>query len=475
MEQKGVITVYLSLSLFIMLSLITTMVESARFNMARSRAAMVMDMGMDSIFAEYNRELLDHYDLYFIDTSYGGERGSTHSTEEHLRDFIKRNLEAQKKVPLPGLVDYAGLNVEDAVIDAVSFATDDGGRVFKRQAIHAVRDRFGLSIIDDVKERIKKYEESEVEDAEIDKRREEIYKELKGIDLDQEDCPVEKVFDKRPGILNLILEKEGSVSEKELKLENTASHRKNETGMGVIKPSENPDSMKNELLFDEYLLWKFSCYTEELGHEDCSYELEYVLNGKNTDIANLRDTVSKLLFIREAADTIAALSDENKKNQAKPVALVVSLLVGQPEIEDALTELILFAWGFAEAVIDVRTLLSGGRIPLMKGEGDWRLRKIVELPFFLTYGPAPKTSNGGLSEGFSYKDYLRIFLFAEDKTDKVMRSIDAVEMYLRTTDGNQYYRADASVDYLQADTVFSGSGGYEFDIRREYAYEPVAE
>ncbi|MBR1876759.1 MAG: hypothetical protein IJ805_06605, partial [Lachnospiraceae bacterium] len=83
MKYRGTITVFLSLILTIILSLIMAVTESAIYHAARMKTEMIADMGMDSVFAEYNRELLSRYDLYFIDTSYGSMTPSLEKLKEH--------------------------------------------------------------------------------------------------------------------------------------------------------------------------------------------------------------------------------------------------------------------------------------------------------------------------------------------------------------------------------------------------------
>ena len=68
---KGEITIFLALSLTIICGFILAILESARVAVIRMEIEIAMDMGIQSIFAEYNRELLERYDLFFIDTSYG--------------------------------------------------------------------------------------------------------------------------------------------------------------------------------------------------------------------------------------------------------------------------------------------------------------------------------------------------------------------------------------------------------------------
>ncbi len=66
-RNKGTITVFLSLISMLFLSLFCTMAESVRVQAARFQAAAAFDMGLFSVFGEYDRVLLEEYDLWFLD------------------------------------------------------------------------------------------------------------------------------------------------------------------------------------------------------------------------------------------------------------------------------------------------------------------------------------------------------------------------------------------------------------------------
>ena len=67
--RKGYITVFLTLSLTLILSLVFTVIEGARISAIRMKFECVADIGMNSVLAEYHRELLEQYELLFVDMS----------------------------------------------------------------------------------------------------------------------------------------------------------------------------------------------------------------------------------------------------------------------------------------------------------------------------------------------------------------------------------------------------------------------
>ena len=72
----GYLTVYMALSLWVMLSLFFVLLDGIRQSTVRMESQIIADIGMDSILAEYHRELFERYGLLFVDISYGTREGA---------------------------------------------------------------------------------------------------------------------------------------------------------------------------------------------------------------------------------------------------------------------------------------------------------------------------------------------------------------------------------------------------------------
>lgn len=470
MKYRGTITVFLSLILTLILSLVMAVFESAVYHGERMKTEMIMDMGMDSIFAEYNRMLLSRYDLYFIDTSYGGTGSGMNEVSKHLEDYLKKNCDTSKGSFL-FRGDFFDMKLMTGEIRDISYASDNSGRVFKRQAVEAIKDIYGISVLNAVAEKVKKdagdYSDTGYEDENMDEKQAELEEKLAGINYKIPENPAAGVFDEKAGILDFIMDTAG-VSEKHIEISKLASHRKLNTGSGMKAVKEDPDSLFNEILFGEYIMNKCSDYLDNNGHEAASYEAEYILEGNNTDVANLRDVVTKLLALRYAACAVCIMKCQEKREPVEAVVEVIAALLGiPPEASKTLADLILLAWAYGESVSDVVRLLAGERVPLLKTDEDWR------MPLYgLLNIKANAKPTGQKGSGFSYDDYIRVFLLLMDKNEKVMRTMDIVEMNLRLTEGNKAFRIDVCAEYVDAYAQFKGRGGYEFGIRRELSYLP---
>ena len=60
-----------------------------------------------------------------------------------------------------------------------------------------------------------------------------------------------------------------------------------------------------------------------LSQEGLSYQLEYAVAGKDTDMENLKSVVMRLLAVREAANLTFLLSDPSSQAQIQEMALTI--------------------------------------------------------------------------------------------------------------------------------------------------------
>lgn len=156
-----------------------------------------------------------------------------------------------------------------------------------------------------------------------------------------------------------------------------------------------------------------------------AYELEYLLAGKDLDEQNFIQVVEELIAVREGLNFIYLLGDSEKRAQAKALAMAVVGGSGLLPLVSITTFLILGVWAFGEAVVDVQMLLGGGKVPLVKGRGDWHLSLEGLLDF------ARKGRIEGIGEkgkGFTYEQYLTIFLLPVPGTQLLYRMMDIMEM-----------------------------------------------
>lgn len=265
------------------------------------------------------------------------------------------------------------------------------------------------------------------------------------------------------GILGLVLGADTELSATAINPTSYISVRYANQGNGLIdRKGLQPG---DELIFNEYLLQKCGSYTEPKDGSLMQYQLEYILEGKDTDVDNLKAIVNKLLFLREVDNVTYLFSDGEKMAEAEALALAVTSAVAAPELTEPVKISLLFAWAYAESVYDVRLLLEDGKVPLVKTADTWHYSLSGMLGF--AADTVVETEN---SSGLSYEDYLRIFLALENSNQKTMRAMDIVEMDVRNTEGNSGFCLDKCMDYLEAEVLVSSAYGYQHSITRRFYY-----
>ena len=87
---------------------------------------------------------------------------------------------------------------------------------------------------------------------------------------------------------------------------------------------------------------------------------------------------------------------------------------------------IMAVWALGEALLDVRYLLEGKRVPVFKTGSDWKL----DLAGLLEMGRSGSLidEEGGNGSGADYKGYLRILIFGAYDTDLVYRMMDVMQI-----------------------------------------------
>lgn len=477
------LTVYLSLIFGVVLSLLFVFVEGAAIGAVRAQAELVASLGLDSVFAEYSREILDQYDLFFVDSSYGGTNGGTGMVERHLADYMSYNMTPDRGLAMPFEHNLLTLQNPYLEISEVSCASDDECMVWKAQAVNYMKAVYGGDLVSAVQEHIDTVQSNGLTErdaaGEIAEQKQALEEALceKGIveygAESGEGYSYQKVsgaFDRVAGggILALVFPGGASVSGAVMDAGPYFSTRKKggsvNSGIGLHEGIDRPDGIMDELIYGEYLMRKCGNYTDPKDTGLLKYQIEYILYGFNSDAGNLRRSAELLFALRSAANLASIYTDSAKQSQAEMAATVICALLLSPELIDVMTAVILGVWALMETVVDVRQLLEGGRVVLIKGNDDWQT-SIIDL------FTGNMSSSGSSTSGLSYEDYLRVFLGLMNRDTKAARSLDIVEMDIRQTAGNQNFRIDRCMDYMKVNFGFADANGHDFVFWKKMCYQ----
>ncbi len=476
--RKGYITIFLSLSLTLILSLVFTVIEGARISAIRMKFECVTDIGMNSVLAEYNRELLKQYDLLFVDMAYGSGKPSVANAEEHLRNYVQKNLNGQKNGNFLKVRDFLSMQIDSVEITACSIASDEEGGVLKRQISDYMDDYPTGYLIGKITENLAQMDSSGMESRDTAGEREGYQAQIEAIGLPEQEVE-EGVFEEVPldnpadaanstrsiGVLNLVVEDVSSISTVKVPLTQYISGRTPMRGNGICREAAQISGTPNDMLFLAYLFQKCGYYGQEKENSLLQYQIEYMIAGKDTDWQNLEQTAKKLLRWREAANVLYILTDAAKIAEAEAMALALTAVMLSPALAEPVKYTILYAWAYVESLQDVKILLRGGRVPIFKTSADWRtgINSLRDVRGSLT-------DAGDNGRGLSYKEYLEIMLFLTNDHDRTFRAMDIMEMDIRKTPGNSGFRIDGCFDAFRAKLSVSSTFGYRYEMERLYGF-----
>ncbi len=482
--KQGSVTIYLSLILAVILSLFLTVIEGAKSRAVSLRADCALDLSVYSLFAEYNRQLYKEYGLLFIDTSYGEMSASTERVNRHFRYYMEENLD--RETSGFGVFDFTKCRVDQTQITGCSYATDQEGAVFERQAVEYMKHRYGIAYVEKLQRELMVAQEKGLFTRDFSAQREENHgkietAEREGIEtgeLDENGTPIRKMIDidnpadavnvtRSKGILWLVTGAEDVLSGQCVNQSETVSRQRPKTkGFGDVK--RDTVSVAERLLFDAYVLEKCGTYLEPKKTGQLQYQAEYVLAGKESDIENLKEVAERLLLLREVSNCIYILSDGAKVAEASALSATICGAVGAITLVEAVKYTLLFAWAYAESVYDVRQLLAGKRIPLVKDATTWH----SSLSGMLTVSAEQISSQevSGPAKGLSYEEYLRLFLAVEGREKKVYRMMDIVQMDVRKNSGFDGFYLSNCVDLLIMEATVTSKYGYFKEVKRKYCY-----
>ena len=133
MVKRGSITVFLALTLGLILSLLSSGLESARMAAARTQILNGMDIGLYSLFGQYNMSFLKDFDLFAVDGACGGKEMNLASIYDNLESYMKPVMKQNSQK----------LSVQQGGISGYLLMTDSEGEVFYQQAVQYMKETLG--------------------------------------------------------------------------------------------------------------------------------------------------------------------------------------------------------------------------------------------------------------------------------------------------------------------------------------------
>lgn len=251
------------------------------------------------------------------------------------------------------------------------------------------------------------------------------------------------------------------------------------------------DAIGGTILYQKYLFDHFATLKTDSKVEmplSLDYEIEYLIEGKASDLDNIKSVVSKLITFRTITNTISLLTNKTSNKQANLIATSLVGFLGIPVLITITKTIILFIWGLSESLVDVSAILRDKSVAIYKGLKDFQM-DINELPYLnkkLIEQKVDKVKSKKSSFYLDYEDHLEIFLFIKNKKVKTYRALDLIQINLQNNYEDSFLisncifsinvKADFSMDQkflnfpFVKDSISNINEGYIHSIKLENAY-----
>lgn len=441
-EEKGQITVFLSLLLLVLIGFSFVVVEGVSSYSASALGEDAVKNAGENVLANYDRELFNKYHIFFLDPreknyilSDGKAGVDQYFSGNSFFNVFCNSLEMTEEV---SAVEEDGLYLKHEIREWMKYRQEEKMKDALKQLINNVKknnaDRKEYQ--NEVEEDTGNIEQSEENKAEEDKAEEETVSQeaQKGRTTWKEIKEALQLLTKT-GILFYVSDHPEQLSRKSIPEGNLPSRAKkreqeehkveeflfSESGLKGIKSmlsvdfSINTDSIlwTKENYIVPYIEECFLDYSEE-GREEkndvqeqvLAYEKEYLIKGQPSDLDNLKRVANDILLLRFINNYIFTGRDAEIQSQVNLMASALTGVVGIPQTAKAVQIMLRAALSYGESLLELHTLFEGGEISLTKDRGNWNL----ELKTMVKQLKEKKTVKKG-RHNISYKDYLKVLLF----------------------------------------------------------------
>lgn len=443
--QKGSITVFSLLCILLVTAMLCVLLEGCRRWELGRYADLRAEVAIESVFANYNSCLWENYRLLATDIEQSGK-----ILDQALETSVERGA------------NFLQLKSSEVLMGEYMRITDGDGMVFLKSVSAYMKENLVYEAIKEIYSQYEAFkhllENSDLRLGHVD----EALEELESLNIERQSIgttggnniklsDIKQLLEEikhwtEMGVLELVIEDKQNISDATADFKNGVLERKLKSGT-VQLPSKT--TWMDRVFLQQYLLTYLSNFRNTQANRALSYEVEYLLGKQSSDIGNLNLVVGQMLLLREASNFMYLLSDSQKYTQVQTLATVSLGASLNPALIELVKLGILTAWAFAESVLDVRALLAGKKIPLLKSDETWT-SDIAHLSEWMDGFSMSKDCDWGVS----YEGYLGILLLFQNEQTLAMSTLNIQEASIRKVYGEPEFQIDTLITQAQVDVVY---------------------
>ena len=441
--KKGSITVFSALCMSFVLSALFVLLEAARFYGLSQYADWKGRQGVECVAAEYQPYLWEEFHLLMLDGSYSTYFFEIGNVTGRMKEKLDENLNQKNfgwQFPDMNLFQMETINQNDMKNNTTNVEETIDQAKESIESARAEKEKTEKAKTDNGKAENGRQENESIANRTNEKDTQPL-----------EENPLDVVNEIRKSMslstLGLVVENAGEISTKRMNLAEAIEKRT--CSEGNINYEAESDWYRKILVL-EYVESNFSNYCSPKENHAYSYELEYLIGGHEEERKNLEEVVNRLLLYRCASNVTYLLSDREKMLQSETIAAALAGFTGNPAIIKTVQIAVVGAWAYIESIQDIRALLMGGKIALVKSKEQWTTDLSHLLQSFQSQTRAKECSNG-----LKYQDYLKQILFFTKDGTLSCRMLNVMEQDLIQNEEYKDCRMDHMIVCFRCEVEFA--------------------
>ena len=175
----------------------------------------------------------------------------------------------------------------------------------------------------------------------------------------------------------------------------------------------------------------------------------------------------RLLAVREVQNLAVILSSPHMVQQSYEIAVAIAGLLANPPLIQIVQAAVVAVWALVESVLDVRILLDGKNVPVIKTEAQWqsRLGHLMDA--------LGEAADASVQEGLGYEQYLLALVVLQSQKKLAYGCMDLMEASMHQQEEYAYVRMDNMICTMKILSVYQGEGMFDGFLPMEKLWLPL--
>ncbi len=162
---RGSVSLFAAMVFLLLVSLIITTIQAARIQGGKVMVSTALSMGLDSVFAGFDKELFEEFGVLLLQGSESGNAVDKDVIAAELLGYMDYNINADKDLYFTNHTDFYGIELMGASIGSVVKPTDEGGLIWQDMVVDYEKYAKVIDLAADYMEMEEQTEEAKAVDA----------------------------------------------------------------------------------------------------------------------------------------------------------------------------------------------------------------------------------------------------------------------------------------------------------------------